>query len=59
MILTHILVLLAAPPAAVVPAAAVLPLGDAGMIVSGPSRALAQMPVLPVRALPVLAVRGD
>lgn len=59
MILTHILVLLAAPPAVVEPLPAALPIGDGGTVITGPGRALALMPALPVRARPVLAVRGD
>lgn len=59
MILTHILVLLATPPVVVSPAAAVLPIGDAGTVVAGPGRALILLPALPVRAAAVLAVRGD
>jgi hypothetical protein len=59
MILTHILVLLAAPPAAVSPSSAVLSTGDAGTIVAGAGRALRLLPALPVRVVAVLAVRGD
>lgn len=59
MILTHILVLLAAPPVVVSPAAAALPIGDAGTVVAGPGRALILLPALPVRVAAVLAVRGD
>ncbi|WP_439547260.1 hypothetical protein [Sandarakinorhabdus sp.] len=62
MILTHFLVLLSAPavvaPVAVLPQPATLPIGDAGAVVVVP-RALALLPALAVRAVPVLAVRGD
>lgn len=59
MILTHFLVLLASPPVAVLPVTARLAIGDAGTAISGPGRALALLPALPVRAPAVLAVRGD
>jgi hypothetical protein len=59
MILTHILALLVAPPVAVSPWVGQLPIGDGGTRITGPGRALALMPALPVRAPPVLAVRGD
>lgn len=59
MILTHFLVLLAAPPAGLSPASAQLPITDSGTSVDSPGRALTLIPALLVGAAPVLAVRGD
>lgn len=61
MILTHMLVLLQAPTPMLAPAASLLVLMDAGVAVAtaGAPRGLALLPALPVRAVLVLAVRGD
>jgi hypothetical protein len=59
MILTHILVLLAATPVAVSPSPAMLAIGDGGTAVARPRRALALLPAVSVPAPAVLAVRGD
>jgi len=59
MILTHILVLLSATPALVVPKAAALPITDGGAQLVQPRRAAALLPAVPVRTRAVLAVRGD